>query len=63
MGTMYITSVRIIWACDMDETYNISIPYLQIVRWGWFVARLCSRLWGNADICARAEFTVCLCLG
>ena len=30
-GTLAITNVRIVWYADMNELYNISVPYLQLV--------------------------------
>ncbi len=32
MGTLYITNIRVIWHANMNENYNVSLPYLQIVR-------------------------------
>ena len=28
---MYITNVRVVWHSNMNETFNVSIPYLQMV--------------------------------
>lgn len=33
-GTLVITNVRVVWYADMNVLYNISIPYLQMVRVG-----------------------------
>lgn len=33
-GTLAITNVRIVWYADMNELYNISVPYLQLVSGG-----------------------------
>ena len=33
-GTLVITNVRVVWYADMNVLYNISIPYLQMVRGG-----------------------------
>ncbi|KAB0792501.1 hypothetical protein PPYR_14468 [Photinus pyralis] len=30
LGTFYITNVRLVWFADMNEAFNISLPYLQI---------------------------------
>lgn len=30
LGTFIITNVRVIWFADMNEHFNISLPYLQI---------------------------------
>ena len=32
LGTVYITNVRVVWHSNMNESFNISIPYLQMVR-------------------------------
>ena len=32
LGTFFITNVRIVWHANMNESFNVSIPYLQIVR-------------------------------
>ena len=31
LGTIYITNVRVVWHSNMNESFNISIPYLQMV--------------------------------
>ncbi|KAK0145077.1 Bardet-Biedl syndrome 5 [Merluccius polli] len=31
LGTFFITNVRIVWHANMNESFNVSIPYLQIV--------------------------------
>lgn len=31
LGTFFITSVRLVWHANMNELFNISIPYIQIV--------------------------------
>lgn len=31
MGTFFITNVRIVWHANMNDSFNVSIPYLQIV--------------------------------
>lgn len=40
-GTLVITNVRVVWYADMNVLYNISIPYLQMVRGGvwWSVVK------------------------
>ncbi|XP_064647325.1 Bardet-Biedl syndrome 5 protein homolog [Lineus longissimus] len=30
LGTFFITNVRVVWHANMNETFNVSIPYLQI---------------------------------
>lgn len=30
LGTLIISNVRIVWFADMNEGFNISLPYLQI---------------------------------
>ena len=30
LGTAIVTSVRVVWYANMNELFNISIPYLQI---------------------------------
>ncbi|XP_075746109.1 Bardet-Biedl syndrome 5 protein isoform X3 [Rhipicephalus microplus] len=30
LGTMHITNVRIVWHANMNESFNISLPYLQV---------------------------------
>jgi Bardet-Biedl syndrome 5 protein len=32
LGTFIITNVRLVWFADLAENFNVSIPYLQIVR-------------------------------
>lgn len=31
LGTMYVTNVRVVWHSNMNENFNVSIPYLQMV--------------------------------
>ena len=31
LGTFIITNVRLVWFADMNENFNISLPYLQIL--------------------------------
>lgn len=31
LGTFFITNVRVVWHANMNESFNVSIPYLQIV--------------------------------
>ena len=31
LGTFYITNIRVVWFANMNENFNVSIPYLQIV--------------------------------
>ncbi|KAH7967178.1 hypothetical protein HPB49_023300 [Dermacentor silvarum] len=30
LGTMHVTNVRIVWHANMNESFNISLPYLQV---------------------------------
>jgi Bardet-Biedl syndrome 5 protein len=30
MGTFIISNVRVVWFADMNETFNISLPFVQI---------------------------------
>ncbi len=32
LGTMYITNVRVVWLSNLNESFNISVPNLQMVR-------------------------------
>ena len=32
LGTFYVTNVRLVWHANMNESFNVSIPYLQMVR-------------------------------
>ena len=32
LGTFYITNVRLMWHANINESFNVSIPYLQMVR-------------------------------
>ena len=32
LGTFYITNIRVIWHANMNENFNVSIPYLQMVK-------------------------------
>jgi Bardet-Biedl syndrome 5 protein len=32
LGTFIISNVRLVWFADLAENFNVSIPYLQIVR-------------------------------
>ena len=31
LGTYYITNVRLVWHASINESFNVSIPYLQMV--------------------------------
>ncbi|KAG1683555.1 Bardet-Biedl syndrome 5 [Nymphon striatum] len=31
LGTFYITNIRIVWHANLNENYNISLPYIQIL--------------------------------
>ena len=41
LGTMIITNVRVVWYANMNDLFNISIPYIQIasVCWNCLVVR------------------------
>ncbi|XP_039261838.1 BBSome complex member BBS5-like [Styela clava] len=30
LGTFFITNIRVVWVANMNESFNVSIPYLQI---------------------------------
>ena len=30
LGTMYITSIRVVWHANMNENFNLSLPFLQV---------------------------------
>ena len=30
MGTFYFTNIRVIWHANMNENFNVSVPYLQM---------------------------------
>lgn len=30
LGTLIVTNVRVIWYADINETFNISLPHMQI---------------------------------
>lgn len=30
LGTFVVTNIRLVWFADANETFNISLPYLQI---------------------------------
>lgn len=32
LGSMVVTNVRVVWYSDIDERFNVSIPYNQVVR-------------------------------
>ena len=31
LGTFFVTNVRLVWHANLVETFNVSIPYMQIV--------------------------------
>lgn len=33
LGTFFITNVRVVWHANLNEAFNVSIPYLQIVSY------------------------------
>jgi hypothetical protein len=34
LGTFYLTNIRVIWHANMNENFNVSVPYLQMVLIG-----------------------------
>uniref|UniRef100_A0A8D3ARM3 Bardet-Biedl syndrome 5 protein homolog n=1 Tax=Scophthalmus maximus TaxID=52904 RepID=A0A8D3ARM3_SCOMX len=40
LGTFFITNVRIVWHANMNESFNVSIPYLQIILSSDFLLHL-----------------------
>src|SRR6218665_521591 len=30
LGTMFLTNVRVVWHANMNELFNISLPYIQV---------------------------------
>lgn len=30
LGTMYVTNIRVVWYCNTAESFNVSLPYIQI---------------------------------
>jgi hypothetical protein len=32
LGTFFVTNVRLVWHANLAENFNVSIPYLQMVR-------------------------------
>lgn len=35
LGTMYLTNVRVVWHANMNELFNISLPFIQVMRRGY----------------------------
>lgn len=36
LGTMYFTNVRVVWHANMNELFNLSLPYIQVyIRTLW----------------------------
>lgn len=31
LGTLYITNIRVVWHSSMNTSFNVSIPYLQVM--------------------------------
>jgi len=31
LGTFFVSNVRVVWHANLNESFNVSIPYLQIV--------------------------------
>ncbi|XP_066995099.2 Bardet-Biedl syndrome 5 protein homolog isoform X1 [Anabrus simplex] len=50
LGTFIITNVRLVWFADMNENFNISLPYLQITN-----VRIRSSKFGTALVVESAE--------
>lgn len=44
LGAFIITNVRVVWYAEMNENFNISLPYLQIALVSWDVKRLLATL-------------------
>jgi Bardet-Biedl syndrome 5 protein len=36
LGTFYLTNVRVIWHANLNENFNVSVPYLQMVSLNHF---------------------------
>jgi len=36
LGTFYLTNVRVIWHANLNENFNVSVPYLQMVSLNYF---------------------------
>lgn len=36
LGTFVLTNVRLVWFADVNEVFNISLPYMQIGAVSWF---------------------------
>lgn len=34
LGCMFMTNVRLVWHANLAQNFNVSIPYMQMVR-GW----------------------------
>jgi Bardet-Biedl syndrome 5 protein len=30
VGTMYVTNIRVVWYCNTAESFNVSVPYIQV---------------------------------
>lgn len=30
LGTFYVTNVRIVWHANLNENFNVSLPYIQV---------------------------------
>ena len=30
LGTFFVTNIRLVWFADMNDTFNISLPYMQM---------------------------------
>jgi Bardet-Biedl syndrome 5 protein len=56
LGKLWLTNFRVVWAAELQESYNCSVPYLQVLlrapEWPW-VARLLlkSRALSDFDTC------------
>lgn len=40
LGTMYLTNIRIVWHANMNELFNISLPFIQVFFSSCFSANL-----------------------
>ena len=32
LGTFFVTNVRVVWHASLAESFNVSMPYIQVVR-------------------------------
>lgn len=59
LGTFFVTNVRLVWHANLAENFNVSMPYLQMVR-----GRVCVRCaWTASCILHPAPCPrLCTCL-